>query len=57
MPMETSDDARDAGQWRELQSLLGSDGIAPTAEVVRQLMARVRGDQGNDDVDRLASNL
>ena len=41
--METSEDARDAGLWRELEGLLGPDGEAPSVEDVRELVARVRG--------------
>ena len=35
-------DVRDAGLWRELNGLLGSDGVAPSVEDVRDLVARVR---------------
>ena len=35
-------DVRDAGLWRELEGLLGSDGVAPSVEDVRDLVARVK---------------
>ena len=41
--VETSEDAHDAGLWRELEGLLGPDGEAPSLEDVRELVARVRG--------------
>ena len=54
--METSDDARDAGLWRELEGLLGPDGGAPSVDDVRQLMAHVRGVQ-EAKTDRLPSRI
>ena len=36
-------DVRDAGLWRELEGLLGSEGEASSVEDVRDLVARVKG--------------
>ena len=48
-------DVRDAGLWRELNGLLG-DGVAPSVEDVRDLVARVRSAR-EDSHDRLPSRV
>ena len=49
-------DARDAGLWRELEGLLGSDGVAPSVEDVRDLVARVKSGREASH-DRLPSRV
>ena len=48
-------DVRDAELWRELNGLLG-DGVAPSVEDVRDLVARVRSAR-EDSHDPLPSRL
>ena len=56
METETSvADARDAGLWRGLNELLG-DGVAPSMEDVREMVAKVKGAR-EDSHDRLPSKI
>ena len=54
--VETSEDAHDARLWRELEGLLGSDGVAPSVEDVRDLVARVKSAREASH-DRLPSRI
>ena len=51
---DTSEEARDAGRWRELEGLLGPG--APSVEEIHQLMATAREVQASK-TDRVPSRL